>query len=284
MRYLAVLTVLLAGPAAAEVPRVVTDFGPVTALVMDVMGDLGAPTALLPNGGDPHDFQLRPSQAQMLADADLVFWVGPELMPALGDALTGLAPQAQITSLLHASGQTRPFAEGGIDPHAWLDPTNATVWLGTIAETFAARDPGNATTYRANATAAQSQLAQADVAWQARLAPLSAKPFVTYHDALGYFTAHFGLTLAGAIELSDATAPSAARLAEVQDIITQGRAACVFPEAGRDPKFIGTLTEGLPVRIGPAQDIEFITLPAGRGQYSALMENLVTGIETCLTQ
>ena len=275
---------MVAGPALADVPRVVTDFGPVTALVMDVMGDLGTPDALLPKGGDPHDFQLRPSQARVLAGADLVFWVGPELMPALGDALTSLAPQAQVTALLHTSGQTRPFAEGGIDPHGWLDPANGSAWLGTIADTLAARDPANSGTYRANATAAQTQLAKADALWQTRLAPLRAKPFVTYHDALGYFTAHFGLTMVGSIELSDATPPSAARLAQVQAIIKQGDAVCVFPEAGRDPKFIASLTAGLPVRIGPAQDIEFIAMPAGRGQYVALLEQLVTGIETCLTE
>jgi zinc transport system substrate-binding protein len=278
----ALLLCLLADPALAEVPRVITDFGPVQSLVMDVMGDLGSATALLPKGGDPHDFQLRPSQAQLLAHADLVFWIGPELMPALGDALTSLTPQAQVTALLHASGQTRAFADGGIDPHAWLDPVNGAAWLGTIAETLAARDPTNAVTYRANATQAQTRLMQADTDWQTRLAPLRDRPVVTTHDALGYFTDHFGLTSAGAIALSDATPPSAARLNAVQSIMTQGRAVCIFPEAGRDPKFITALTKGLAVRIGPAQDIEFISLPAGRGQYLELLEQLVSGIETCL--
>ena len=44
-----------------------------------------------------------------------------------------------------------------------------------------------------------------------------------------------------------------------------GKTAAPTPE--QEAKFIATLTEGLPVRIGAAQDIEFITLPAGRGQY-----------------
>ena len=77
----------------------VTDFGPVQSLVADVMGDLGQPEMLLATGSDPHDFQLRPSQARTLAGADLVIWVGPDLIPALGDALTSLAPQARIVTL-----------------------------------------------------------------------------------------------------------------------------------------------------------------------------------------
>ena len=114
------------------------------------------------------------------------------------------------------------------------------------------------------------------------LAPVRRKPYVAYHDALGYFTAHFGLTMAGAIELSDATAPSATRLAEVQRLVAEGKAVCVFPEVGRDAKFVATLTEGLPVRIGAAQDLEFIKLAAGRGQYVALLDQLVAAIATCL--
>jgi zinc transport system substrate-binding protein len=279
---LAVLAMVVAGPVWADVPRVVTDFGPVQSLVADVMGDVGTPTALLPKGGDPHDFQLRPSQAGMLADADLVFWVGPELMPALGDALTALAGQAQVVSLLHASGHRRVFAGGGTDPHGWLDPANGAAWLSTIAETLAVTDPDHAATYRANATAAQVALAAEDAAWTARLAGVKDKPFIVYHDALGYFTDHFGLDLVGAMELSDAASPSVAQMAAVQGILQAGKAVCVFPETGRDPKFIAALTEGLPVRIGAAQDIEFAVLEPGRGQYRALLDALVTGLAECL--
>jgi len=279
---LAILAVLVAAPAWAEVPRVVTDFGPVTSLVADVMGDLGEPQALLPKGGDPHDFQLRPSQADMLQTADAVFWVGPELMPALGDALASLAPQAQVVPLLHLSGKQRAFADGAVDPHAWLDPANAAAWLQTIADRLSALDPDNAGTYRDNARAAQAQLTADDAAWAARLAPVKGRAFVAYHDALGYFTDHYGLQIVGSIELGDASTPSAAQLVGIRDIITTGQAVCVFPETGRDPKFIASLTEGLQVKVGAAQDIEYIGIPPGRGQYRVLLDTLVTSVVDCL--
>ena len=280
---LAVLAMMLAGPVWADVPRVVTDFGPVQSLVADVMGDLGQPAALLPKGGDPHDFQLRPSQAGLLAGADVVFWVGPELMPSLGDALATLAGQAQVVSLLHGSGHVRRFADGGVDPHAWLDPANGAAWLATIAETLAARDPVHAATYRANAKVAAAVLAAEDAAWSARLAGVRNRPFVVYHDALGYFTDHFGMKPTGAIEVGDAASPSAAQLALIGGVIAAGQAVCVFSETGRDPKFIAALTEGMPVRIGAALDIEFIVLPPGRGQYPKVLGAVVDSLATCLT-
>jgi zinc transport system substrate-binding protein len=283
MRMAAILAVVVAGPAVAEVPRVVTDFGPVQSLVMDVMGDLGTPMMLLEAGADPHDFQLRPSQAAGLEQADLVIWVGPELMPGLGEAVVSLAANAQVVALLQdGGGSQRPFEEGGTDPHAWLDPMNGMAWAGKIATVLAEKDPANAATYAANAAAVQARLTVLDAELTAQLTPVQGLPFVVYHDALGYFTDHYGLNVVGAIELADASTPSAARLAEIRAVFTTTQPLCVFPETGRDPKFIAALSEGTAVRIGAAQDLEFIERPAGPGQYDAMLREIGRGIADCL--
>ena len=284
---LAAIFLLLASPALAEVPRVVTDFGPIQSLVSDVMGDLGSPVALLPSGGDPHDFQLRPSQAKVLSQADLIFWNGPDLIPALADAMTALAPQAQSVALLQGGGgKTRRYDDGGIDPHGWLDPQNGMAWASTIAKALAARDPANAATYLANAARTAADLQALDAELTTLLTPVKDRPFVTYHDALGYFTDHYGLALAGAVQLGDATSPSAAQLAHIRDILASSQAICVFPEAGRDPKFITSLTEmnlaGLQVHVGPPQDFEFVEMPAGRGQYAVMLRAIAQGLTDCL--
>lgn len=285
MRLTAILLLVMTSPSQAEVPRVVTDFGPVQSLVSDVMGELGSPVALLPAGSDPHDFQLRPSQAASLAGADLVFWVGPELVPTLGDALNALAPQAKIVTLLSEGGSPqRHFSDGAVDPHAWLDPTIAISWLKAIERDLSAKDPEHAATYAANAARATLGLQALDHDLAAMLAPVRTRPFVTYHDAFGYFADHYGLAQAGAIQLSDASSPSAAQLAKVRDILAASSAICVFPEAGRDPKFIASLTEGLQVTIGAAQDIEFVATVAGPGQYEVLLRALGAGLVDCLSR
>jgi len=266
------------------VPRVVTDFGPTQSLAAQVMGNLGAPVMLLALGADPHDFQMKPSQAQALAGADLVFWVGPELTPALEHALAALGENARAVALLHLGGGTRRSLEGGaIDPHAWLDPANAEAWLATIATELARQDPEHAATYTANAAAAQAALQALDAELAARLAPVQGRPFVVFHDALGYFADHYGLQVVGAIELGDAAAPGAAQLAHIRGVVAEGGAICVFPEAGRDPKFIATVTAGSSARIGAAQDIEAITLPPGPGLYPDLLRALAGTLTDCLS-
>lgn len=245
-------------PALAAVPKVVTDFAPIQSLVMQVMGKLGEPQMLSTVGGDPHDFQLRPSQAGALAAVDVIFWDGPELMPGLAKAIGTLGGKAVSVPLLHeGGGHTRQFGDGeGTDPHAWLDPTNAEAWLGTIAATLGKLDPENAATYHANAEAAQARVRALDTKLAAELAPAKGVPIVEFHDAFGYFADHYGLKVVAAIELGDAASPSAARLSEIRRTITEGKAVCVFPEVGRDPKFVATVTEGTGVRIGAGQDPE----------------------------
>lgn len=75
--------VLFAAPLHAwAAPKVVTSIRPVQALVYAVMGEVGVPGVILEPGASPHAFTLKPSQAQRLQDADIVFWIGPSLEAA----------------------------------------------------------------------------------------------------------------------------------------------------------------------------------------------------------
>jgi zinc transport system substrate-binding protein len=103
IRYLAPAA-LIPLPAFADVPRVMTDIAPIHSLTAQVMGDIGAPDLLLPPGADPHDFALRPSDAEALDNADLVIWVGEALTPWLEDPLETLAPDATKIALLETEG------------------------------------------------------------------------------------------------------------------------------------------------------------------------------------
>ncbi len=95
---------LLPAAALAEVPNVVADTIPVHSLVAQVMGDLGQPTLLLPPGVSVHDFQMRPSDAAVLASAGIVIWSGPALAPWLAEPLETLAPEAIHLALLESEG------------------------------------------------------------------------------------------------------------------------------------------------------------------------------------
>lgn len=302
---LTIATLALPLPALAEVPAVVTDIAPVHSLVQMVLGDLGQAQLLLDRGGNAHSFQLRPSQAVALRDAELLFWVGEELTPWLGRAITGAGQTGKAVGLLDADStlrrefasesehddhdaQAAPGADAhghdGIDPHAWLEPENARAWLAVIASELAAADPDNAATYAANAAGAEVRIAALEAELAAKLAPVRGRPFVVFHDAYGYFAGHFGLSAAGAVNLGDATAPGAAHLQELRGMLDAGGVVCAFPEAQHDPKQLLMLSEGTPVRVGGALDPLGSALPVGPKLYEALLRGMADTLSECLAR
>jgi zinc transport system substrate-binding protein len=322
MRYtlsLAGASLLALSPAWADVPLVVADIPPVHSLAAQVMGDLGAPLLLLERGGNAHDYQLRPSDAAALADAGLVVWIGPELTPWLDRALDGLSGSGARLTLLEVEGtEIRQFgagpateassgghdhadddhgddeaeddhadgdpdrSHGGADPHAWLDPANARLWLGAIADNLSRLDPENAAAYAANAEAAASALGTLDAGLADRMAPMRDKPFVVFHDAYGYFVDHYGLTVAGSVALGDAASPGAARLRDLQAGMAAGGALCIFPEANHDAKLVAAMAEGTGARIGGALDPEGAAVEPGPGAYAAILTGLADTLADCL--
>ncbi|MGK7652309.1 metal ABC transporter solute-binding protein, Zn/Mn family [Roseovarius sp. B08] len=95
---------VLAGPALAEAPQVAVDIAPVHSLVARVMDGVGEPVLIVAPGASPHEYSLRPSEAAAMQDADVVFWIGPDLTPWLEDALGTLSGEARVVTLMEADG------------------------------------------------------------------------------------------------------------------------------------------------------------------------------------
>ncbi|MCC5993748.1 MAG: zinc ABC transporter substrate-binding protein, partial [Rhodobacteraceae bacterium] len=114
MRYsLALACAVLATPLAAHDLKVVTDTPVTHSLVAMVMGDGATPQLLLDRGGDPHSFQLRPTQAQALESADVIFWMGAELTPWMARAVSGMETRGTLVTLLESDGlHLQDYAHG----------------------------------------------------------------------------------------------------------------------------------------------------------------------------
>jgi zinc transport system substrate-binding protein len=101
----ALTALLLALPAAAgAAPRVAADIPPVHSLAARVMQGVAEPELILPPGASPHGHSMRPSEAQALAEAEVVLWVGPALTPWLEPRIEALAPGARSVPLVEAPG------------------------------------------------------------------------------------------------------------------------------------------------------------------------------------
>jgi len=169
---------------------------------------------------------------------------------------------------------------GAFDPHGWLSPDNASLWLTVIADTLSDAAPEHADTFRANAAAAQAELTKTVAEVTATLAPVKDRGFVVYHDAYQYFEAHFGLNSLGSVAISDASAPSPRRIEELRAHILEDKPACAFSEPQLNTKLMDTVLEGEGVKVAVLDPLAGSVEP-GPGLYNALLKNLATSIATC---
>lgn len=115
---LSTAAVLLAGPLSAsadDAPKVVASFSPIHSLVASVMEGVAEPTLLVPPTASPHDFALRPSEAQSLDEADIIVRIGPELEAFLDKPIASLGANARILDLMEAEGvEHLPTRKAGV--------------------------------------------------------------------------------------------------------------------------------------------------------------------------
>lgn len=167
------------------------------------------------------------------------------------------------------------------DPHYWLDPANAAVWLAAMAEALAEADPANAELYAANARAAQAELAALSDDIAARLAGLRDRPYVVFHDAYRHFEARFDIPAEAAVTLGDGRRPGARRVAALRDLIAERGVVCLFAEPQFPPRLLDTLAEGAEVRSGTLDPLG-ADLEPGADLYPRLLRGLAEDMAACL--
>lgn len=103
---LALTAIFLTGftPHVSAELKVVTSIKPIHSLVSAVMDGAGSSELLIEGASSPHAYAMRPSQARSLQDADVVFWVGPELEAFLVKPISTTAKNATSVPLMESDG------------------------------------------------------------------------------------------------------------------------------------------------------------------------------------
>lgn len=298
--------------AQAPAPRVVVSIPPLHSIVARVMQDVGEPDLLLSGGASPHAFSLKPSQARLLQDADMVVYTGPGLERFLEHTLENTGSGVRVIEAMELAGVTVfDRREGGVwevedhhdhakehddhkktgahaghdhgstDSHIWLDPHNAEVIALQVAEELSKLDQERADIYRRNARAFATEIEALEASLESILKPAIGMKYVVFHDAYRYFEDHFGLTPVGAVTLDPESTPGAAQVLEIADLIKARGAVCLFAEPQFEPRLVRRLAEGNEIRVGVLDPLGADLTP-GPGLYPALMTGLAKAFASCL--
>lgn len=203
MRILLGLAVLF-GLGMAQPLWVAATTGFIGDMVSRVGGERVRVTVVVPQGADPHSFELRPSTLREVSRARVLFANGLGLEPFLERIQSQLPAGARTVKLAEGMPKLLRSAEdghGGYDPHLWLDPDYGVGYVEKIRDALSQLDPAGRDVYGARAQTYISQIRQADAEVREclRSVPISARKVVSQHEALRYFARAYRITLVGSI-------------------------------------------------------------------------------------
>jgi ABC-type Zn uptake system ZnuABC Zn-binding protein ZnuA len=219
--------------------QVVTTVSPITNIVQNIGGTLVETTGIVPEGTNSHTFEPAPSDAALLADADIVFMNGLHLEePTLELAEANVRDDVEIVEL--GSETVTPSEEiydfsfprsgGDPNPHLWTNPPYALAFAEIVAERLSTLDPGNADTYRANLEAFSERIDELDAAVReaTETVPPENRKLLTYHDSFPYFAREYGWEIIGAIQPSTFSDPTPLEVAGLIDQIRESKVPAIF--------------------------------------------------------
>jgi ABC-type Zn uptake system ZnuABC Zn-binding protein ZnuA len=217
-------------------------------LTRQVGGDRVNVEGMLRPGGDPHDYEPRPSDVAAVAGAAVVFRSGGEVDDWLGDVIDNAGGDADVVSLIDSVRRLND------DPHWWQDPRNAVLAVERIRAELSKADPEGRATYARNADRTIQRLRRLDrkIAGCVERVPVAKRKIVTTHDALEYFARRYGVEVVGAVIPSLSTQAQASA-GDVQRLVEQIRSEgveAVFPESSVNPDIERAIAREAGARIG----------------------------------
>ena len=303
---------LVLTPLKAEI-SVVTSIKPLHSLTSYIMEGVGEPELIIDGVASPHNFQIKPSHAKMLQNADLVIWIGDDLESFLPTALKSIPKDAVVFELLDQSGLKKlKFREknifeghddhghdehakkeddhddhghddhghghGSFDPHIWLDPANAKVIVKKITNQLSKIDKDNASTYKANSKKVIKDLD--GLIKEVKNEINKDASFVVFHDAYQYFEKRFGLSVIGALTVNPDVMPGAEQLSEIREVIEHEKAKCIFSEAQFNPNIINSIASDTGVKTGVLDPLG-ANIDKGKNMYFDLIKDMSNSLKDC---
>ena len=307
---LSTVSLLLFMPLAYAETKVIASIKPLHSLVSFVMDGVGTPDILVDGSSSPHTFQLKPSHATMLQEADIVFWIGEDLESFLETPLESISKNSKHITLMesdeiellkfreknifddhdehdehadehgdeHDGHDDHEHAHGEHDIHFWLDPEIAKTIVKIITRELSEIDPANAPSYESNSIEALNEIDQLISKTKGKIN--SDAKYVVFHDAYQYFEKRFGIEVVGALTVNPEVLPGAKQLSEIREVIEHENVNCLFSEPQFNPGIAEMIAKDTGVRAAILDPLG-AELEPGKDLYFDLIGDMASSFESC---
>ncbi len=196
-------SILLSGctGTADKIPHdkkvILTTFTVLADIVQNVAGDKAIVTSIVKPGAEIHSYEPTPSDLERAKDADLILDNGLLLERWADRFYTNISkvPRKTLSTGVKTIDITEDAYQGKPNPHAWMSPQNALIYIENARKALAELDPKNATAYQQNAEAYSTKLRALDQRLKTAIAklPESKRHLVTCEGAFPYLARDYGL-------------------------------------------------------------------------------------------
>lgn len=187
---------VLSAPAQEKF-KAVTSFTVIADIAQNVAGDAAVVESITKAGAEIHNYQPTPGDILRAQGANLVLYNGLNLELWFERFFANLrdVPSVVVSDGIEPMGIAEGPYQGKPNPHAWMSPSIAMIYVDNIRDAFVEHDPANAETYKANAEAYKAKISAVIAPIEAELAavPEEKRWLVTSEGAFSYLARDFDL-------------------------------------------------------------------------------------------
>jgi manganese/iron transport system substrate-binding protein len=280
----------LSAPAAAQAAqgtsgkpfRVVTTFTVIQDIAQNVAGDRAIVESITKPGAEIHDYQPTPLDIVRAQTADLVLWNGFNLERWFERFFENVkeVPSVVVTEGIDPMGIAEGPYTGKPNPHAWMSPTNALVYVENIRKALVKYDPKNADAYDRNAAAYSEKIRALDGPLRKRLAaiPQERRWLVSSEGAFSYLARDYGMKEAYLWPINADEQGTPKQVRRVIDLVRNNKIPVVFSESTISDRAARQVARETGARYGGVLYVD--SLSAAGGPVPTFLDLLKVTVET----
>ena len=177
--------------------KVLTTFTILADMTRNVAGDVVDVESITKPGAEIHGYEPTPGDIVRAQDADLILWNGLNLERWFEKFFENLrdVPSVILTEGIQPISITDGPYNGKPNPHSWMSPANALIYVENIRKALVKLDPANEAVFNANAKTYSDKLQAINEPVKQTLAkiPASQRWLVTSEGAFAYLCAAYDL-------------------------------------------------------------------------------------------
>ena len=248
-------------------PRVATTFTIIQDIAQNVAGTAATVESITRPGAEIHDYQPTPQDVVRAQGADLVLWNGMNLerwFEKFIDTARGVPSAVVSDGVVPLPIREGPYQDKP-NPHAWMSPSSALVYIENIRKALAALDPAQAEIYAANARAYAGKVRAMEAPLRARLAtiPEGQRWLVTSEGAFSYLARDFGLREAYLWPINADQQGTPQQIRRLIDTVRRNKVPVVFSESTVSDRAARQVARETGARYGGVLYVDSLSEPGG---------------------